>query len=278
MKIRKATSLTTLLSFVLLVLTSVILYIVPHGRVAYWADWHLWGLTKTQWGNIHVYLGLLLLLAISLHIYYNWKVIVSYFKDRAKRLKVFTKEFSIALVLTMVFVMGTCLEIPPFIWVVEISDSIKDSAARKYGEPPYGHAELSTLKTFTSRMGFDLAQSAERLRNAGIRFESEKQNIQEIAKLNKISPQQVYLAMRPVEQPGMTKKLPTTPQPGLGKRSLVDICRQYNLDTPTILRGLADSKISATAEMNIKKIAEQNSISPIAVYEVIKKTTEAASL
>ena len=126
MKIRKATSLTVLLTFVLLVLTSVILYIVPHGRVAYWADWHLWGLTKTQWGNIHINLGLLLLLGISLHIYYNWKVIVSYFKDKARRLKIFTKEFSIALALTIVFIMGTCLEIPPFIWVIEISESVKD--------------------------------------------------------------------------------------------------------------------------------------------------------
>jgi len=277
MKIRKATSLTVLLTFVLLVLTSVILYIVPHGRVAYWADWHLWGLTKTQWGNIHINLGLLLLLGISLHIYYNWKVIVSYFKDKAKRLKVFTKEFSIALVLTMVFVMGTCLEIPPFIWVVEISESIKDSAAEKYGEPPYGHAELSSLKTLTSRMGFDLAKSVDGLRAAGVKFESEEQTIQEIAKQNKMSPQQVFLAMKPLNTVGENKKLPLSPPPGLGRRSLADICQEYNLNIPTILRSLTDKNIKAEAEMTIKNIAEQNSISPIDVYEVIKKTTEAIS-
>jgi len=46
MKIRKITSLTALVSFVLEVITSVILYIVPQGRVAYWADWHLWGLNN----------------------------------------------------------------------------------------------------------------------------------------------------------------------------------------------------------------------------------------
>jgi hypothetical protein len=26
--------------------------------VAYWADWRLWGLTKTDCGNIHINLGL----------------------------------------------------------------------------------------------------------------------------------------------------------------------------------------------------------------------------
>ena len=63
MTMRKITSLTASLSFVLMVATSVILYIVPQGRVAYWADWRLWGLTKTQWGEIHINVGLLFLLS-----------------------------------------------------------------------------------------------------------------------------------------------------------------------------------------------------------------------
>jgi hypothetical protein len=277
MKIRKATSLTALSSFTVLVLTSVILYIVPHGRVAYWADWHLWGLTKTQWGNIHINLGLLLLLAISLHIYLNWKVIISYFKDRTKQFRVFTKEFTIALVFTMLFVAGTLIEIPPFIWVVEISESIKDSAAEKYGEPPYGHAERSSLKTLASRMGFDVAKSVEGLRAAGVTFKSAEQTIQEIAKQNKMSPQQVFLAMKPLSTVGKHKKLPLSPPPGLGRRSLADICQEYNLNIPTILRVLTDKNIKAEAEMTIKNIAEQNSISPIDVYEVIKETSEALS-
>ncbi len=43
----KITSLTALISFLLLVLNSIVLYITPHGRIAYWADWRFWGLTKT---------------------------------------------------------------------------------------------------------------------------------------------------------------------------------------------------------------------------------------
>jgi hypothetical protein len=166
---------------------------------------------------------------------------------------------------------------PPFLWVVEISESIKDSAAEKYGEPPYGHAELSSLKTLTSRMGFDLAKSVEGLREAGVEFDSEEQTIQEIAKQNEMSPQQVYLAMKPLSTVGENKKLPLSPPPGLGRRSLADICQEYNLNIPTILRSLNDNNIKATAEMNIKKIAEQNSISPIDVYEVIRKTANVQS-
>jgi len=46
LKIRKITSLTAAVAFILMLLTSIILYIAPQGRVAYWADWRLWGLTK----------------------------------------------------------------------------------------------------------------------------------------------------------------------------------------------------------------------------------------
>ena len=277
MKIRKATSLTGLLSFILLVLTSVILYIVPHGRVAYWADWHLWGLTKTQWESFHLNLGLLLFLAILIHIYLNWKVIVSYFKDKTKRTQVFTREFNIAVVLTSVFVLGTYLEMPPFFWVVEISESIKDSAAERYGEPPYGHAELSTLKTLTSRMGFNLSKAVENLRAAGVEFESAEQTIQEIAKQNEFSPQLVYLAMKPLNRVGENKDLPLSPPAGLGRRSLADICQEYNLNIPTVLRSLADSNIKAAAEMSIKKIAEQNKLIPLDVYEEIRKSVDTTS-
>ena len=66
MNIRRMTSLTAALSFIILFVTIVVLYIVPQGRVAYWADWRLWGMTKEQWGNIHLNIGLLFLLSIQL--------------------------------------------------------------------------------------------------------------------------------------------------------------------------------------------------------------------
>jgi len=81
LKIRRITSLTASVAFLLMLLTSIILYIVPQGRVAYWADWRLWGLTKTDWANIHMNMGLLFLIALSLHIYYNWKPLISYLKN-----------------------------------------------------------------------------------------------------------------------------------------------------------------------------------------------------
>ena len=281
MNMRKITSLTALLSFVVLILNSVILYIMPQGRVAYWADWHLWGLNKPEWGNQHIIVGVLFLIAIFMHIYYNWKPIVSYFKNKARDLKFFTKEFNIALIVTLVCVVGSYFTVPPFSWVLDLGESIKDAGGVKYGEPPYGHAELSTLKTLARRSDYDLNQSMENLKKAGIQFENERQTLLAIAKLNKLSPQQVYLAMKPaekIESATGKPKMPETPRAGTGKRTVADFVQEYGLDVETILRGLAANNIKATADMNLKTIAEQNNMGPVDVYDLIRKIAESGSV
>jgi len=272
---KRITSLTALLSFCLLVLTSIILYIVPHGRVAYWSTWQLWGLSKDQWGNIHINIGILFLITIFLHIYYNWKPILSYLKNQSRQLKIFTKDFNIALILTLFVALGTWLEIPPVIWLIDASSAIKDSAALKYGEPPYGHAELSSLQSFCTKMQLDPEKSIASLRAKGLIADSDKQTIAEIASLNQKTPQQIYLAMQPAksENSGIPT-LPDNPPPGFGNQSIADICEKYHLNTKNILNALLQENISADPAISIRKIAGQNNVSPFDVYLIIKAEEE----
>lgn len=165
--------------------------------MAYWADWRLWGLTKTDWGNIHINLGLLFLIALSLHIYYNWKPLISYLKNKAKEIKVFTPDFNIALIIVIVFAVGTYFLVPPFSWVMTLNDYFKDTGAEKYGEPPYGHAELSSLKTFSKKMNLDLARSMELLENAGYTVEKSDITLDKIGRQYNIPPQHIYQTIKP---------------------------------------------------------------------------------
>jgi hypothetical protein len=275
LNIRKITSLIAALSFVLMLLTSIILYIVPQGRVAYWADWRLWGLTKTDWGNIHINLGLLFLISLGLHIYYNWKLLISYLKNRAKKVKVFTPEFNTALVITLAFAIGTYFLVPPFGWVMALNDHLKETGAAKYGEPPYGHAELSSLKTFTRKLNLDLGQSMTQIKNAGYRLENEMQTLAQIAQQNGVPPQKIYEAMRsagtmPVAAVQDSRPMPDTPPPGTGNLTLADVCQQYGLNMKVVKGALREQGISVSDEMTLKAIGEKNGIHPTAVYEAIQ--------
>ncbi len=274
MNIRRVTSLTLLISFVLCIITSVVLYIAPHGRVAFWSNWHLWGLDKTQWGELHLNLGILLLLAGLLHIYYNWRPITAYLKDKAKQIRVFTADFNIALLLSLIVGVGTYFHIPPMSTIVEFGESIKDSAASVYGEPPYGHAELSSLKTFADRVHLDLSKSMELLRQAGIDFRDHRQTISDIAKNNGITPKQVYEIIKSARNGGDTDGhalLPTVPPPGFGRKRLGEMCAEYGLDTDGMIVFLSDKGIKAMADQRIKEIAKGNNMAPEDIFALISE-------
>jgi hypothetical protein len=257
-----------------MLLTSVILYVVPQGRVAYWADWRFLGLSKTEWGNLHINLGLLFLIALVLHIYYNWKPLMSYLKDRARKMKVFTSEFNVALVITVLFIVGTYFLTPPFSRVMNLNDHFKDEGAEKYGEPPYGHAELSSLKTFSKKMGLDLDRSLGLLQQAGYKVENGETTLQAISQANHIPPQAIYEIIKPAalkSKSTLGKKIPDEPQPGTGNLTLADFCTQFNLNLKQIERELKKQGFTGSADNTLKEIAGKNNTNPIDLLEIIKQ-------
>ncbi|MFK5927110.1 MAG: DUF4405 domain-containing protein [Desulfuromusa sp.] len=268
MDMRKITSLTALISFILLLVTSIILYIVPSGRVAYWAGYKLWGLDKVQWGNVHINLGSLLLIAILLHVYYNWKPMISYMKNKSKQLKVFTPDFSISLIVTLAVFFGTLAGLPPMSSIINFGTAMTDKANLYYGEPPYGHAELSPLADFVDKIKVDLEESMAMLKAAGIKVDSAAQTMKEIAAANGVSPQQIYMAMKP-ESKGAVTEMPEQAPGGTGSRTLAQICEMYQLHPDTIVQGLAEQNISAEPGQVMKEIAAANGIDPHGVYAAI---------
>lgn len=270
MNIRKTTSLTMLSSFILLLVTSIILYIVPFGRVAYWSDWHLWGLSKTQWDNLHINLGFLFLLAGFFHLFYNWRPIIAYMKNKAKDLKVFTADFNIALVLSIAISIGTLLNIPPMSTVINFGQSIKEASAEKYGEPPYGHAELSSLKLFTKKTNLNLQAAKKLLTNADIQGVDDQVTLGELARINKTNPKALFAIMKPAEiKTEQAATFPDAPPAGFGQKKLTEICAAYNLNVQTIINALAKKGVKADPNRTLKAIASDNDTDPHALFEVL---------
>jgi len=273
MNMRKITSMIMLLSFAALLLTSIILYIVPHGRVAYWSGWRLWGLSKNQWGDLHINLGFLFILAGLLHIYYNWKPLLAYMKDKAKKLKICTASFNVALIVVLFVSIGTLLQIPPMSSVINFGETLKERASEKYGEPPYGHAELSSLRLFARRTDMDLNKALELLRQASITVQGPDQTILQIAQANHTTPKAIFDIMKKAIRPQQSVGLPDAPPPGFGRLTLTEICQQYKLNPEMLLQRLASKKIRVTPEMTMKEAAAVNNLDPHAFYEILQQTS-----
>ncbi|MCM0754579.1 DUF4405 domain-containing protein [Desulfovibrio aminophilus] len=267
---RRIVSLTALLSLVLVLLTSVVLYIEPPGRVAYWSGWRLMGLSKEQWGAVHINTGVLFLAALCLHVWYNWTPLVSYLKDKARNLRFFTREFNWAAGITLAFVLGTLLGLPPFSTITDGNAWFQDRAARLYGEPPYGHAELSTLKTFASRVGLDLDTSLARLRAAGVFVTGPEETLQAVAERQGVTPRKLYTIMRPEPAPAPAGVLPEAPPPGTGNRNLADICQEYGLNIKEAGQRLADAGIASRPDQSLKEIARAANKAPDDIWAILR--------
>ncbi|HDJ28183.1 MAG TPA: DUF4405 domain-containing protein [Proteobacteria bacterium] len=271
---RKITSLTLIIAGFIELVTSVVLYIMPAGRVAYWTDYHFLGLSKSQWDNIHIVVGFLLLVMAAIHIYYNWRSITAYLKNKAKELTFFTKSFTIALILSLYVAVGTLYNLPPMNYVLQLGEHFTTVANKKYGEPPYGHAELSSLKMFCRKMNIDPAQAEKKLAAAGIKMKGVEESLLEMARRNDLSPQKLFDFFKDavrVPEAGDAFLFPENPSPNFGNKTIEDICERYDLPLLEVMDKLKRAGLKARAGDTVKEISSSNDRNPMSIFEIIRE-------
>jgi len=264
---KKITSLTLGISFLIMSYTGIMLFIVPHGRVAYWANWHLFGLSKGQYSELHTTSMVIFLIFASLHIYYNWKPILSYLKDKTKKVTFTKKEFLIALLINVVFVVGTLLPVQPFKGFLSMGEKIKGNWTKKYGEPPYGHAEETKLKVFCRKMSINLDDAKEILQKNNIIFK-ENETLKIIGLNNSIAPSRVYDMIKPKGSTsngvdGISK---------MGRKTLQDLSDMKKIDLSYAIKVLnAKGLKDIEGNRRLKHIADELDVTPHEVYELISE-------
>ncbi|QOR61060.1 DUF4405 domain-containing protein [Sulfurovum sp. ST-21] len=263
---RKITSLTLALSFLLMTYTGIMLFLCPHGRVAYWWDWHFLGLTKSQYGDLHTTSMIVFILFGILHIYYNWKPIVSYLKDRRKKLSFTKKEFLIALGINMVFVIGTLVLVQPFKSFLDFEEAIKESWTKSYGEPPYGHAEETKLNIFCRKMNIDIDQAKEILHKHKIDFK-ESESLKTIARRNSMAPSMIYELIRPSAM-GSVDNVPAR----LGRKTLQELGNMNKIDLKEAIERLEEKGVEDVSEKSrIKNLADELDMTPLELYQFLRE-------
>ena len=132
---------TTALSFLALCVTGTIMFIVPPGRIANWTGWTLGGLTKPQWSELHLWMGVLFIIAAVIHLTFNWRVFLAYFKHTLTRHFAWRTEWICALVVCGIVTLGVLTGMKPFSLLTDWKDDIKhrwDTAEYRGSDVPAG--------------------------------------------------------------------------------------------------------------------------------------------
>jgi hypothetical protein len=300
MHMRGFISLLTALSFLIMTISGVILFVVPQGRIALWVDWRMLGLTKSQWGDMHITTSLLFALAGLWHTWLNWRALLSYFRDKAKKTIALKWELAVATVLTIFFTVGAVYKTPPLNYILDFNDAIKEYWIKgPDDEPPIQHAELLPLNGFLKKVDLELAPALKLLEQNNIKITGPDQKFGDIANTNGTSPANIYKLLRQLERPSSeaaktpspaTEKTSSAAQPstatsvkrwtpefiqtqfegkGIGRKTLTDICTEFKLDQATVSKKLAAKKITMAPDDTLKEIGTKYNELPVEIMKII---------
>jgi magnesium-transporting ATPase (P-type) len=116
------------LSFFMILVSGVILYIGPSGRAPGATGWSLIGLTKPEWQNQHIIFGFAFSLIALFHLLViNWKAFFSYLKTRGREGLRSTGELLVITILALLFGIGTYFKLQPFSGILEFGRTISKS-------------------------------------------------------------------------------------------------------------------------------------------------------
>lgn len=271
--LRKVTSLCISFSFLVMSYTGVILYIAPKGRVANWTNWKLFGLDKDQYTNLHVTFMVLFVIGILLHIYFNWRPLLHYLKNKSRTFSLLTKEFALALGFNLLFLFGTLYYWVPFEQFLDLQDDIKSSWEKKESKAPYGHAELSSISEFAEKTNTDAQKIVSQFNAKKLKGVSLEKSIADIAKENSKSPAELF-GMIDLTKKTSTSKLstqvPLKEGGGYGKLSLKEACEQFAISLDKATAFISAKGHSPKHESTLKEISDALHVSPMELLQMLQ--------
>ncbi len=260
--LRKFVSLMLFYSLLVMLISGVVLFIMPHGRVAYWTGWTFLGLDKDQWDNLHIIFGFLMLFFSFWHLLLNWRAIVNYFKS---------KYFLVSTLLTVIIAVGAVSNLPPFKNFIDFGEKIKNSWPKPATMPPAPHAELFPLSKVAQMVGLEPRQAVEVLRSRGIKVPSPNTTLKEIANLNNTTPARVYEILLEVSpKRSSSRTLQFQPGSGMGRFTLKEVCAQLRIPLNLCLERLRKRGIEAAPDSQLREIAFKNGLYPYQLIEILQ--------
>ncbi len=163
-------SFSLALSFFMMAISGIILYIAPPGRVARWSEWLALGLEKDQWEAQHSIFSYAFIVFALWHLFFiNWKAFYSYLKSKTHKGLGISKELVLSLLVFVALFTFIQMKWQPLSPIMQLSDYASSSWERKGYAPPRPHAEEIPLSQLAQEvLKCELQTLLETLQNLGV--------------------------------------------------------------------------------------------------------------
>lgn len=271
---RSLTSLSVMAGFLIMSLSGVVAFVNPQGRIAYWTDWSILGLTKEQWGDIHILSSLLFVVAGVIHIYYNWRPLMTYLGQKVASGRKHQREIAITILISLIIVASAVWRIPPLSYLLDLNAYVKELwVVHKDYEPPFGHAELLSLKVFCQKTNIPLDAAMAALKEQRLAGVEADRLLKDIARANNTSPMALYRLIKGLEarpQPSTAGVVYTAERvesqfagAGIGNKTLPELATQAGQEVSQMQSRLVRKGLKAADSVALKQLATQNNLQPL---------------
>ncbi|MBN1929596.1 MAG: DUF4405 domain-containing protein [Chlorobiaceae bacterium] len=267
-KWRAFVSVSLTLAFLVMTLSGIVLYLSPPGRVANWSGWTILGLSKKGWEDQHVVFAAAFIILSVFHLFVlNWKPFLAYLKSKASSGLSHPAELFASLALFVLFIAGTLWHLPPFEQLIVLGDRLSASWEYKSAGPPVPHAEAMTLDELGAlpQVGAPAERMIEKLRAAGLKVQSTRQTLQEIAADNGTEAQKLYGIIMGGGQTGALSGS------GWGRKTLAEAAETIGVSPLALQMALKQQNIEAAPDERLRDIATSNGMEPAELIDRISK-------
>ncbi|MBN2092097.1 DUF4405 domain-containing protein [candidate division KSB1 bacterium] len=273
-KFRAFTSLLTAFSFLISLISGIILYFTPQGRIALWTNWSIWGLSKDTWAALHINSSLIFFIMAFIHIYYNWKPLMYYMRLKAREIVSLKVELLVVLLISGFMVLASIYKWQPFSTIIIWNEEIKDYWSNKAeSQPPIPHAEELTVTEFCEKVNVSLEKFTQKMQERGWKFDGPDQKLKDIAEQNGISPADIYKELQlksAMEQGHDALEAAGIHGTGWGRKTVEQVCEELGIEIEVAQKRLADAGILVETGQNIKDIASKHNLKPLEVVNLIQ--------
>ena len=249
---RAFTSFFVILGFLVLGTTGLGLFVSPAGRIANWSGWTFAWLTKAQWQSVHLVFGILFLVAGGVHLFFNWRVLMSYLRSHIGAGMRRKWELTASAAAVSGLVILSAADVPPVSMVAEFRETVANSWASPFTEPPIPHAELLTLAQFSEAQKIPIEKALTLLGDNGLAPDT-NMTLAQVAAALEVTPQEIYRRL------GARKVTSASPVPGggMGWKTLRAASAETGVPIETAVARLAAAGINADPETTLRDIASR---------------------
>lgn len=251
---RKWIDLLLFYSTLVLIFSGIVLYVMPHGRIAYFTGWKFLGIDKDGWDDVHVIFGFFMSVVVLFHIIVNWRVMKKY---------LFQKESLFSLIIVIFLIAGSVFKIQPVKSVIDFEEFVKNSWEVNKRSVPIAHGELLSLKDFCSKLNINLNDAVKKLKRKGFKFDV-NDSLKKIAQKNGVTPVEIYDIIKSSSVYGESGK-------GYGNMTFKKFCEKEKVDFNECIAKLKEKGIKFSKTETLRDIALSNGKSVLEIIKIIKE-------